>query len=168
MNAGTKVGSLGDLVDEMMILSLEKSKVYVRNRKDARFSYRSGPLNAGEILLEARLKMAKGDEIKRHLKEILSQRIKNQPYRKRTAGCVFKNPEGESAGKLIEMAGMMGYRYGRIEVSRKHANFFVNLGGGTAEEFIELMDIVRGQVERKLSVILEPEVEIWQNRCDRV
>jgi UDP-N-acetylmuramate dehydrogenase len=79
---------------------------------------------------------------------------------KPSAGCVFKNPKDIAAGKLIDDAGCKGMRVGDIEVSAMHANFFINTGRGTADDFLKLMDIVGKKVKDKFGIILEPEIRI--------
>jgi UDP-N-acetylmuramate dehydrogenase len=73
---------------------------------------------------------------------------------------VFKNPEGMSAGRMIEEAGCKGMRVGSIEVSRLHANFFINRGEGRAADYLALMEEVAGKVKEKLGVVLEPEIRL--------
>jgi UDP-N-acetylmuramate dehydrogenase len=77
-----------------------------------------------------------------------------------SAGCVFKNPEGDSAGKLIEAAGCKGMRIGGTEVSHLHANYFINRNGGTCAEFMELMKTVKEKVMKRSGIELEPEIKI--------
>jgi UDP-N-acetylmuramate dehydrogenase len=79
---------------------------------------------------------------------------------KPSCGSTFKRPEGDFPGRVIEAAGLKGTRVGNIEVSPVHANYLVNLGGGTAEEALELMDLVRSTVREKLGVELESEVRV--------
>jgi UDP-N-acetylenolpyruvoylglucosamine reductase len=84
-----------------------------------------------------------------------------QPLSARSAGCVFKNPKGASAGKLVEECGLKGLRVGNAEVSTLHGNFIVNRGGATALDVHELIDRVREGVERRAGVRLSLEVEVW-------
>jgi UDP-N-acetylenolpyruvoylglucosamine reductase len=90
------------------------------------------------------------------------KRASGQPTGQRSAGCIFKNPPGESAGRLIDAAGLKGFRVGDAEVSLAHANFLVNLGHATPSQFLELMETVRAKVEDVHGLALEPEVEIWR------
>ena len=80
------------------------------------------------------------------------------PLAQRSAGSVFKNPKDEYAGRLIEAAGLKGYRMGGVEISQQHANFFLNLGDGRAEDSRALMEVVRKKVYEKSGVELEPEI----------
>lgn len=162
MNAGTNLGSLGDLVEDVDILTKE-GPIETRTRRDMGFLYRGCRIGEGEIVLGAKLRLKSGTDVKEAVKEAIKKRCSTQPCRQKTAGCVFRNPEGRSAGRLIDEAGLKGRRYGQIEVSGKHANFFINLGGGTAVEFLCLMEIVQKKVYQTLGVNLRPEIKIWAN-----
>ena len=94
--------------------------------------------------------------------EYRGKRGTSQPLSKRNAGCIFKNPPGQSAGRLIDQAGLKGLRIGDAEVSPEHANFLINHGKATAAQFAELMDTVQARVRELHGVELEPEVEIWR------
>jgi UDP-N-acetylmuramate dehydrogenase len=128
------------------------------------FSYRRSFLTGGRVVLSATADLAEGDpaSILARVAENREKRGTSQPLSKRNAGCIFKNPPGQSAGRLIDLAGLKGLRIGDAEVSPEHANFLVNHGHATASEFAELMDRVRAEVRAFHGVELEPEVEIWQ------
>jgi UDP-N-acetylmuramate dehydrogenase len=113
------------------------------------------------IVLRAGYTLAPGDpeELKGRIKEFRAQRMNGAPNRP-SCGSTFKRPPGDFPGRVIEAAGLKGTRVGRIEVSPVHANYFVNLGGGTAEEALELMDLVREKVRERLGIELEPEVRV--------
>jgi UDP-N-acetylmuramate dehydrogenase len=91
---------------------------------------------------------------------ILEYRRQTQPLHLPNAGCIFKNPSGGSAGRLIDELGLKGYRIGGVQVSERHANFMVNAGGGTAKDLTALIRHVGGRVERERGVTLELEVKI--------
>ena len=95
------------------------------------------------------------------------KRQKTQP-REPSAGCIFKNPPGDSAGRLIDASGLKGERVGDAEVSRTHANFIVNQGRATAAEVIALVRRVRGRVEQSSGVRLEPEVLLYGKKWEDV
>jgi UDP-N-acetylmuramate dehydrogenase len=90
----------------------------------------------------------------------MAQRRERQPWGLPNAGSVFKNPHDVSAGKLIEDAGLKGFRVGNAQVSEKHANFIVNLGGASAADVLKLMEIIREKVLDVSQVRLEPEIKI--------
>ena len=77
---------------------------------------------------------------------------------------MFQNPEGHHAGKLIDDAGLKGYRIGGIRISDKHANFFINLGTGSMEDFVALMDVVQKRIYEMFRLELKPEVIFWVNK----
>jgi UDP-N-acetylmuramate dehydrogenase len=128
------------------------------------FHYRWSFLTGGHVVLSATALLAEGDPavIRAQVAEYREKRGTSQPLSKRNAGCIFKNPPGKSAGRLIDQAGLKGLRIGDAEVSPEHANFLINHGKATAAEFAELMAQVRDKVLAVHGVELEPEVEIWQ------
>jgi UDP-N-acetylmuramate dehydrogenase len=77
-----------------------------------------------------------------------------------SAGCVFKNPQGDAAGRLIDAAGCKGMKTGSVEVSSVHANYFINKGGATCRDFIELMEAVKAKVKAYSGIDLEPELKM--------
>jgi UDP-N-acetylmuramate dehydrogenase len=99
------------------------------------------------------------EELKTRIKEFRMQRMTGSPNRP-SCGSTFKRPPGDFPGRVIEAAGLKGTRIGGIEVSPVHANYLVNLGGGTAEEALELIELVREKVHTELGVELEPEVRV--------
>lgn len=127
------------------------------------FRYRWSFLTGGRVVLSATAQLAEGDPaaIRAQVADYRGKRGTSQPLSKRNAGCIFKNPPGLSAGRLIDEAGLKGLRVGDAEVSPEHANFLVNHGHATAAEFAELMATVRAKVLEFHGVDLEPEVEIW-------
>jgi UDP-N-acetylmuramate dehydrogenase len=132
------------------------------NAGDISFGYRSSGIMPDELILDAELKLAisSSDAVSERIETFLRMRRESQPIWEQTAGCVFKNPPGLSAGRLIDEAGCKGMRIGEIEVSSLHANFFVNKGSGTASDFVRLMEEVALRVKEKAGVILEPEIKI--------
>ncbi len=128
------------------------------------FSYRWSFLTGGRVVLSATAELVEGDPvaIRAQVAEYREKRGTSQPLSKRNAGCIFKNPPGLSAGRLIDQANLKGLRIGDAEVSPEHANFLVNHGKATAGEFAELMEQVRARVFELHGVDLEPEVEIWR------
>jgi UDP-N-acetylmuramate dehydrogenase len=106
------------------------------------------------------LKLDDPYDIKKKVDRFIAEKKMKQPLSKHSAGCVFKNPAYGAAGKLIDEAGCKGIRVGGIEVSTLHANFLINTGGGTASDFLKLMDIVSSRVKERFGIILEPEIKI--------
>ncbi len=128
------------------------------------FRYRWSFLTGGHVVLSATADLVEGDPaaIRARVAEYREKRGTSQPLSKRNAGCIFKNPPGLSAGRLIDQAQLKGLRIGDAEVSPEHGNFLVNHGRATASEFAELMEQVRAKVLEVHGVDLEPEVEIWR------
>jgi UDP-N-acetylmuramate dehydrogenase len=131
--------------------------------EDLELSYRRSILHDHPdwVVLRAGYILAPGDpeELKARIKEFRAQRMNGSPNRP-SCGSTFKRPPGDFPGRVIEAAGLKGTRVGQIEVSPVHANYFVNLGGGTAREALELMALVREKVSERLGVELEPEVRV--------
>jgi len=128
------------------------------------FRYRCSRLKgAGEawVVLTATFQLRPRDleHLQAKAEEYTQRRQRTQPPG-RTLGSTFKNPEGDYAGRLIEAAGLKGTRVGGIVVSHHHANFFVNEGGGTSEDYLTLIRQVQAEVERKFGIRLEPEIEL--------
>ena len=111
-------------------------------------------------MLEAVLSLSRGDreEIRARMDELKQKRVSKQPLEFGSAGSTFKRPEGYFAGKLIEDAGLRGFRIGDAQVSEKHCGFVINRGNATAAEVYELMEEVIRRVEENSGVKLEPEV----------
>ena len=127
------------------------------------FRYRWSWLGEGRVALSATARLAPGDSqaIRAQVEEFKGKRGTSQPLSKRNAGCIFKNPPGQSAGRLIDQAGLKGLRIGDAEVSPEHANFLVNHGRAAAQDFFELMGRVQAAVLERHGVALEPEGEVW-------
>jgi UDP-N-acetylmuramate dehydrogenase len=99
--------------------------------------------------------------LERETRELSAQRVRSQPGG-RNAGCVFKNPEGAAAGRLIDEVGLKGTRVGGVVVSERHANFLVNDAQGTASDVLALLERVHDTVMRATGVDLDLEVRVWR------
>lgn len=126
------------------------------------FRYRRSNIKSTDIVLNANIILCKDDKdaVAGRIQRYLTEKKKTQPISDRSAGCVFKNPEGVPAGKLIDEAGCKGMKIGGIEVSSVHANFFVNSGNGTASDYMGLMQEVSLIIEKKYGIVLEPEIRV--------
>jgi UDP-N-acetylmuramate dehydrogenase len=163
-NAGSYGCEIKDVVKSVVIMSSE-GRLDRIDAKDLGFGYRRSAIRPSDIVLNANILLRKEDKdlVAGRSKKYLAEKMKTQPISARSAGCVFKNPaagSAESAGKLIEEAGCKGMKAGNIEVSNVHANFFVNLGSGTASDYIRLMHEVSLIVEKKFGFVLEPEIKV--------
>jgi len=126
------------------------------------FGYRRARYPQGFVITGCTLALSPGDpkSIARLMGKWLEKRKFNQPLSLRSAGCIFKNPEGDSARRLIGLAGLRGYRLGGAGISSKHANFIVNYGGAKAADVLRLMELVQKRVLKECGVSLEPEVRM--------
>lgn len=159
-NAGANGREIMDLVEKVTVLDQGSVKVISRDKIES--SYRNGGFSDETIVLGVHLTLRKDESggVKRRIKDFLLRRKALQPVGERTAGCVFRNPADESAGRLIDLAGCKGMSVGGVEVSALHAGFFLNKGGGTADDFLRLMDVVCGKVKEMSGILLEPEIRI--------
>jgi UDP-N-acetylmuramate dehydrogenase len=161
MNAGAYDGETKDVLDWADVY--RDGEVVRMDNADLDLSYRRSILHNHPdwVVLRAGYTLAPGDpeELKARIKEFRTQRMNGSPNRP-SCGSTFKRPPGDFPGRVIEAAGLKGTRVGQIEVSPVHANYFVNLGGGTAVEALALMDLVREKVRERLGVELEPEVRV--------
>jgi UDP-N-acetylmuramate dehydrogenase len=171
MNAGiaikakskkSKVKSIGDLVESVSVMD-HNGVLKNLNKKEIRFGYRDTSLGK-YIILSARLKLKKESQavIAGRIKKYLKLRQTSQDYSYPSAGCVFKNPGGYSAGRLIDLCGLKGERIGDAAVSLKHANFIINLGRAKARDVLKLMDLIKNKVRNKFNIKLESEIKIWK------
>lgn len=126
------------------------------------FGYRSSSISSDELLLSAEIKLKKDkkNDVLARVDDFLKKKREKQPIREQSAGCIFKNPPGLSAGKLLDEAGCKGLRIGEAQVSSRHANFLINKGKAKAADFIRLMEEVINRVKERFGVLLEPEIKI--------
>jgi len=164
MNAGAHGGEWIQILSRYRFLTPEGERVE-KAPEPGEFAYRWSWLREGQIILAATARLVPGDptSIQARMASYRDQRRATQPQKGRNAGCIFKNPPGQSAGRLIDAAGLKGLRVGDAEVSPVHANFLINHGRATPEDFLELLEIVRERVRNHHGVTLETEVEIWRD-----
>ncbi len=161
MNAGSFGMELKDVLVSVAVMS-PQGEISILRKERLNFSYRSSNLPDDLVILSGNISLKKDDPglIAERMKGFLQRKKDTQPLGELSAGCVFKNPEGDSAGRLIDAAGCKGLRTGDIEVSSVHANYFINKGGGTCRDFIELVRTVMERVREHSGVVLEPEIKI--------
>ena len=160
MNAGAYGGEIGDITEWVEVATADGS-IERMDGSELSFGYRRSILREqGHVVVRASLRLCEGDpsEIHANLCDTMEMRCARQPVSSPSAGSIFKRPEGDYAGRLLEAAGAKGMRVGRAAVSTKHANFMVNLGGATAADVIGLIEAAREVVFEKFGVMLEPEV----------
>lgn len=160
-NAGSFGYEIKDVLRSIDLYLPDKGKKRLAS-SEITFGYRKAEILENSIIIGATMLLKRDDPhyIKERVKRYAKEKSLRQPISKRSAGCVFKNFNGLSAGKLIDDAGCKGMRVGDVEVSRLHGNFFINLGKGSSEDFIRLMDKVAERVRVSSGVILEPEIKI--------
>lgn len=161
MNAGAYGGEMKDILTAVTVLDQE-GKIYTLTKSQLELGYRTSVVaKKGYIVLCAviQLKQGKRDDIKARMDELKEKRITKQPLEYPSAGSTFKRPEGHFAGKLIEDAGLRGYKVGGAQVSERHCGFVINKDKATAQDVLLLMQQVIMQVEEKFQVTLEPEVK---------
>lgn len=161
MNAGAFGGEIADVLHSVIIMN-RKGNIFVKSRAELHPGYRSWNEPKDCIAVESTFRLKKGDKetIQRTCRQIVSERKTKQPVAAMSCGSFFKNPKGESAGRLIAEAGLKGLQIGGAAVSEKHANFFINTGKATAADIVGLMRLVQERVWMKSDVRLEPEVEL--------
>ena len=162
MNAGAYDGEIQDTLVSIEAMSSDgEIKTYTAD--ELKLSYRYSVLQErDDIVLSAKFQLNPGnkEDIEAKMKDFATRRRDKQPLNLPSAGSTFKRPEGFFAGKLIEDAGLKGYRIGDAAVSEKHAGFVVNLGDATASEIHSLITHIQNKVESEFGVRLEPEVRM--------
>jgi UDP-N-acetylmuramate dehydrogenase len=164
MNAGAYGFSISDVLTEIL--------VYDENGEPAeppegwRFHYRGSSIPEGSAVASVTVALRPGDpgELGEEIRELQLQRVRSQPGG-RNAGCVFKNPPGGHAGKIIDSLGLKGTRRGGAVVSERHANFVVNDAGAKASDVLEILELLRETAAREAGVELELEVRVWRPRA---
>ena len=160
MNAGAYNEDISCILKEATVLTPEND-VIIMTKEDLEYSYRNSFLkrNKKYIVLSATFELKEGniEEMKRIVEERKQKRITTQPLDLANAGSVFRNPEGNHAGALIEKANLKGYNINDAEVSMKHANFIVNKGNATGKDIIELIEKIQKEIKEKDNVELRLE-----------
>lgn len=159
MNAGAYGGEISNFLVEVEVL--RGGKILRITKADSGFSYRKSGF-AGDIILGASFRLPTGDkaETMKLRRELLIKRNQAQPVNLPNSGSMFKNPQGTHAAKLIEEAGLKGTRIGSAQISEKHANFIVNLGGASAGHVLALIELARTKVFDRTGIRLELEVKL--------
>ncbi len=161
MNAGAYGKEIKDVISFVTVIDGEGKKKILR-REDIAFAYRTSNLSADVIICGARFVLQKGnrEQIRERMADIMQSRQEKHPLQYPSAGSVFKNLPGLPAGKLIEELGLKGARRGDVQVSKKHANFIVNKGQGTAADMMNLIAFIQDKARKEKGVTLETEIVI--------
>ena len=160
-NAGTHSGNIGQWTLEATVIAAN-GEVYQRGSDELVFGYRQSSLD-DLVILEASCQLEEDNprELAQRMQKQWIVKKASQPMGHQSAGCVFKNPRGQSAGELIDDAGLKGTRIGGAVVSDRHANFIIAEPECTAQDVLRLIELVRSQVRDRMGMELELELEIW-------
>lgn len=165
MNAGAYGGEMKDVVEGIEILTPKLKRGFL-SKGELKFSYRHSAMPHGAIILRAHMRFEKktpstgSGEVEDKMKEFRKKREATMAIKFPNAGSVFKNPEGNSAGKLIDESGLKGKKIGDAAISDIHANYIVNTGNATARDVLSLMALIRDTVHRNTGIVLEPEIRV--------
>lgn len=160
MNAGTRLGEMKDSVKAVRLVN-RKGEIIDIPASEIPFAYRRATLPVGIVVgVWVQLKAGVRAEVEKVVKDYLHYRRDTQPLTMPSAGCVFKNPSKDSAGRVIDLAGLKGAQVGDAQVSDKHANFIVNQGQASARDVLALIRKVRAAVARRTGVKLELELKV--------
>lgn len=160
-NAGTRGGQTADALVEVELVDRDGEARCVGARELA-FRYRGCDLPDGAVVTSCLVAVAREDPAKvtETIRRYQAERRRDQPEREPSAGCIFKNPPGESAGRLIDQAGLKGLTVGGALVSPVHGNFLINRGGATASDVLELVERIRERIRAERGIELELEVRL--------
>jgi len=163
MNAGAYGTQIGLFVREVEVYRAGSGSVETLRGEEIRFDYRHTSFSPDDIMLTVKLELPSKPyaEIIQGIRLCNEKRRASQPLNQKSAGCIFKNPPGASAGRMIDDLGLKGHRVGDAMVSDRHANFFVNTGQATCAEMRALIESVRKRVREAHGVDLEEEVIFW-------
>ena len=164
MNAGAYGTQIGSYVREVEVFQSGRGRIETLRGSEISFEYRHTSFAPDDIMLSVKLELPSKPyaEILEGIRICNQKRRASQPLNQKSAGCIFKNPPGFSAGRMIDDLGLKGFAVGDARVSDRHANFFVNAGRATAADMLGLISEVRERVRRASGVSLEEEVIVWK------
>ena len=162
MNAGAYGFSIGECVEHVTVVDPLGEKLEL-SREQIDFRYRHSSFGGELVVARCRVKLAEDDPraIRADMEKQLADRKTNQPVGVKSAGCIFKNPSGDSAGRIIDSLGLKGRRVNGARVSEVHANFFVHDGTATTADVLALIEQIKERVHQATSIELEEEVRQW-------
>jgi len=165
MNAGAYGTQIGNYVREVQVYRAARRRIEILRGEQISFEYRHTSFAAGDMMLAVTLALPSKpyQEILEGIRICNEKRRSSQPMGQKSAGCIFKNPPGASAGRLIDELGLKGRNVGDARVSDRHANFFVNSGQASASDMFRLIAQVSAEVEKAYGVKLENEVVVWSS-----
>ena len=163
MNAGAHSSCIADILVSIEVLRPDGS-LQTMTCEELNYSYRTSVLQGSDLIVtQATLQLQPGADpgvVTARTKQHKKHRLATQPYHLPSCGSVFRNPKPHSAGRLIEEAGLKGFKIGQAQVAELHANFIVNCGGATANDIFNLIRHVQHQVQERWSIGLHPEVKM--------
>jgi len=163
MNAGAYGIQIGTYVREVKVYRAAERKIEILRDEQISFEYRHTSFAPDDMMLAVKLELPSKPypEILQGIRICNEKRRSSQPLGQKSAGCIFKNPPGGSAGRMIDELGLKGFSHGDARVSERHANFFVNAGQASAADMLALIAEVRERVQQAYGVTLENEVVVW-------
>jgi UDP-N-acetylmuramate dehydrogenase len=163
MNAGAYGMQIGSYVRQVKLYRAADRKIEILRGHQISFEYRHTSFAPDDMMLSVTLELPSKPfkEILQGIRICNEKRRTSQPLGQKSAGCIFKNPAGASAGRMIDELGLKGHAVGDARVSDRHANFFVNAGKASAKDMLALIADVRGRVQKAFGVELENEVVVW-------
>jgi len=163
MNAGAYGTEIGSYVREVEVYRAAERKIEILRGDQISFEYRHTSFAPDDMMLAVKLELPSKPytEILQGIRICNEKRRASQPMGQKSAGCIFRNPPGGSAGRMIDELGLKGHAVRDARVSERHANFFVNTGKASAADMLALIADVRGRVEKSFGVTLENEVVVW-------
>jgi UDP-N-acetylmuramate dehydrogenase len=163
MNAGAYGMQIGSYVRQVKLYRAGARKLETLEGDQISFEYRHTSFAADDMMLAVKLELPSKPyrEILKGIRICNEKRRASQPLGQKSAGCIFKNPPGASAGRMIDELGLKGLNVGDARVSDRHANFFVNAGKASAKDMLTLIAEVRERVQKSFGVILDHEVVVW-------
>lgn len=163
MNAGAYGTQIGAFVREVEVFRAREGRIVTLAGDQVRFDYRHTSFAPDDMMLEVKLELPSKPyaDIIQGIRICNEKRRASQPLSQKSAGCIFKNPPGASAGRLIDALGLKGHRVGDAMVSDRHANFFINTGQASCAEMRALVEYVHQRVREAHGVDLDEEVIFW-------
>jgi len=163
MNAGAYGIQIGSYAREVKVYRAAERKIEILRGEQISFEYRHTSFAPDDMMLAVKLELPSKPypEILQGIRICNEKRRSSQPLGQKSAGCIFKNPPGGSAGRMIDELGLKGFSHGDARVSERHANFFVNAGQASAADMLALIADVRERVQQAYGVTLENEVVVW-------
>ena len=160
-NSGGRTGDIGQLVTSVRVLT-QDGDVAIRRGDELSFAYRRSSIQ-DLLVLSVTLQLTKdeSEDLPKRMKKNWILKRSTQPLADQSAGCIFRNPRGLSAGALIEQCGLKGMSVGKARISERHANFIVTESGATSRDVEQLIGRIRKAVAEKFAVDLELEINVW-------